>query len=70
MHEDGDDVLGMLLAARDPQGERMTREELHDELMTLLVAGHETTASSLAWCFEQLLRHPEVARPCSRGGGR
>jgi cytochrome P450 len=60
--EDGDDVLAMLLAARHEDGAPMSREELRDELMTLLVAGHETTASTLAWTFDRLSRHPEVVR--------
>jgi len=58
--EERDDVLSMLLAARDEDGEPMSETELRDELMTLLVAGHETTASELSWTFEQLLRAPEV----------
>jgi cytochrome P450 len=53
-----DDVLSMLVQARDEKGEAMTVEELRDELMTLLLAGHETTATSLAWCFNLLLQHP------------
>jgi cytochrome P450 len=58
-----DDVLSILLQARDEQGKPMTDVELRDELMTLLVAGHETTATTLAWAFELLLRHPrELAR--------
>jgi cytochrome P450 len=58
-----DDVLSILLQARDEQGRPMSDRELRDELMTLLVAGHETTASSIAWAFELLLRHPsELAR--------
>ncbi len=58
-----DDVLSILLQARDEEGRALTDEELRDELMTLLVAGHETTATSLAWAFELLLRHrPQLAR--------
>jgi cytochrome P450 len=57
---DGDDVLAMLLAARHEDGSPMSDRELRDELMTLLVAGHETTASSLAWAFERLARSPRV----------
>jgi cytochrome P450 len=56
----GDDVLAMLLAARHEDGSPMSPLELRDELMTLLVAGHETTASELAWAFERLTRTPEV----------
>ncbi len=55
-----DDVLAMLLDARHEDGTEMSREELRDELMTLLVAGHETTASELAWAFERLPREPRV----------
>jgi cytochrome P450 len=59
--EEGDDVFSMLLAARHSyDGSPMTREELRDELMTLLVAGHETTASGLSWAFERLARHPHI----------
>jgi cytochrome P450 len=54
------DVLSMLLLARDEQGEAMTDAELRDELVTLVVAGHETTATGLAWAFELLLRNPPV----------
>jgi cytochrome P450 len=55
-----DDVLSMLLAARHEDGSPMSPQELRDELMTLLVAGHETTASELAWAFERLAREPRV----------
>jgi cytochrome P450 family 135 len=54
-----DDVLSLLLQARHDDGSPMSDEELRDELMTLLVAGHETTASSLAWAVERLVRHPD-----------
>jgi cytochrome P450 len=54
------DILAMLLAARHEDGSPMSDQELRDELMTLLVAGHETTASSLAWAFERLSREPRV----------
>ena len=57
---DRDDVLAMLLEARHEDGSPMSHQELRDELMTLLVAGHETTASSLAWAFERLVREPRV----------
>jgi cytochrome P450 len=56
----GDDVMTMLLEARHEDGSEMSREEIRDELMTLLVAGHETTASELAWCFERLSHEPRV----------
>ncbi len=58
--EDSDDVLSMLLAARHEDGSPMSAQELRDELMTLLVAGHETTASSLAWTLSRLAREPRV----------
>ncbi|HMJ32329.1 MAG TPA: cytochrome P450 [Baekduia sp.] len=54
------DVLSLLLAARDEDGQPLTDRELRDELMTLLLAGHETTATALAWTFELLHRHPEA----------
>jgi len=57
-----DDVLSMLIQARDENGEPMTAQELRDELLTLLLAGHETTATSLAWCFNLLLTHPDELR--------
>jgi cytochrome P450 len=55
-----DDILSLLLAARDEDGTPLTDRELRDELMTLLVAGHETTATALAWTLERLVRHPDV----------
>jgi cytochrome P450 len=59
-HDDRDDVLSLLLRARHEDGSPMTDTELRDELMTLLTAGHETTATGLAWAFERLLRTPRV----------
>jgi cytochrome P450 len=50
----------MLLEARHGDASPMSDQELRDELMTLLVAGHETTASALAWAFERISRHPAV----------
>jgi cytochrome P450 len=58
--EDRDDVLSMLLLARHEDGTPMDDTELRDELVTLLVAGHETTATALAWALERLTRHPDV----------
>jgi cytochrome P450 len=55
-----DDVLSMLIEARDENGRPMTDAELRDEMMTLLLAGHETTATSLAWLFSHVLRRPDV----------
>jgi hypothetical protein len=57
-----DDVLAMLLEARHEDGSPMSPQELRDELMTALVAGHETTASQLAWAFERLARDPRVVQ--------
>jgi len=70
--EERDDVLSLLLQARHDDGSPMSDDELRDELMTLLVAGHETTASALAWAVERLVRHPQVlarAREESEAGG-
>jgi cytochrome P450 len=55
-----DDVLSLLLAARHEDGSPMTDRELRDELITLLTAGHETSATALAWAFERLLRTPHA----------
>jgi cytochrome P450 len=57
--EDGS-VLALLRAARHEDGSPPTREELRDQLVTLLAAGHETTAGALGWALERLARHPEV----------
>ena len=53
-----DDILSMLLTARFDDGSRMDDRELRDQLMTLLLAGHETTATGLAWAFDLLLHTP------------
>jgi len=58
--EQRDDILSMLITARFEDGGAMSDEELRDQLMTLLLAGHETTATALAWSFDLLLRHPAV----------
>src|SRR4051812_19565982 len=58
--DEREDVFSMLLQARDEDGKPMTDAELRDELVTLLVAGHETTSTGLAWAFELLLRTPRV----------
>ena len=55
-----DDVLQLLLAARDESGQPMRRAQLRDELMTLLLAGHETTATALAWTMHRILTEPDV----------
>ncbi|MGI8921105.1 MAG: cytochrome P450 [Solirubrobacteraceae bacterium] len=54
-----DDVLSLLLEARYDDGTGMSDQELRDQLMTLLVAGHETTATALSWAIERLVRHPD-----------
>jgi cytochrome P450 family 135 len=58
--ENRDDVFSALLLARDEQGERLGDGEVRDELVTLLLAGHETTATGLAWTFDLLLHSPAV----------
>lgn len=67
------DVLSLLLASTDEDGVPMTDEELRDELITLVLAGHETTANSLAWAFERLLRNRTAydrLRELTRAGGK
>ena len=56
----GSEIINSLVAARHEDGSPMTDVEIHDELMTLLVAGHETTATQLAWALERLTRAPAV----------
>jgi cytochrome P450 family 135 len=56
--EERDDVLSLLLGARHEDGSPMSDQELRDELVTVVGAGHETTATALAWAFERLLRNP------------
>jgi cytochrome P450 family 135 len=56
--EERGDILSMLMTARFEDGSAMDEKELRDQLMTLLLAGHETTATALAWTFDLLLRHP------------
>jgi cytochrome P450 len=66
------DILSMLLQSRDEDGEPLTDEELRDQLVSLVLAGHETTANSLAWTFERLLRTPAAynrLRDTVRAGG-
>ena len=55
-----DDILSLMVAARYEDGSSMTAQHIRDELRTLLIAGHETTAITLAWAFELLHRHPRV----------
>ncbi len=56
----GDDILSLMLSARDEDGQPMTDQELRDEMMTLLFAGHETTATAIAWALYWIHRLPEV----------
>ena len=56
----GDDVLSLLIQSSGEGDDALSDEELRDELMTLLIAGHETTATALAWAFERLTRHPQI----------
>jgi cytochrome P450 len=55
-----EDILSMLMSARFEDGSALTDTDLRDQLMTLLLAGHETTATGLAWTFDLLLRHPRA----------
>jgi cytochrome P450 len=62
-NRDRGDLLSMLLAARDDEtGEGMSDQQLRDEVLTLILAGHETTATALSWTFYLLSQHPEVER--------
>jgi cytochrome P450 len=54
------DILSLLVDARDEQGQPMSEDELVDEMFTLVMAGHETTATALAWVFWHLTQHPDV----------
>jgi cytochrome P450 len=68
--EGRDDVLALLVAARDEEGRALSDEELRDHMFTLLGAGHDTTAAALAWCFERLLRHPEILICCRQSAAQ
>lgn len=57
---DAEDIFSLMLAARDEDGEPLSDVELRDELLTMLVAGHETTATALSWAIGWLLHHPEL----------
>jgi cytochrome P450 len=58
--EERRDILSLLLQARGEEGEPLTDAEIRDELLTLVLAGHETTANSLAWAWERLVRTPDA----------
>ncbi|HEX6752456.1 MAG TPA: cytochrome P450 [Solirubrobacterales bacterium] len=65
------DILSLLLQARTEEGEAMDDKEVRDELLTLVLAGHETTANSLSWAWERLVRNPaahEALREAVRSG--
>jgi cytochrome P450 len=68
-----DDILAMMLRSRYDDGSAMSQAEIADQLLTLLTAGHETTATTLAWAVERLRRHPEALRALAEeadaGGG-
>jgi cytochrome P450 family 135 len=69
--EERRDIMSLLMQARTEEGEALTDRELRDELLTLVLAGHETTANSLAWTWERLLRTPQAherLRETVRGG--
>jgi cytochrome P450 len=66
------DILSLLLQARSEDGEALSDKELRDELLTLVLAGHETTANQLAWTWERLVRNPaahDALRDAARGEG-
>lgn len=71
--EERTDILALLLRSRYEDGTQMSRQDVSDELLTLLGAGHETTASTLGWAFERLRRHPdivaELVKEADEGGG-
>jgi cytochrome P450 len=66
--DDRDDVLALMLQSRYDDGSELSREEISDQLLTLLTAGHETTATTLAWAVERLRRHPGVLRELAESG--
>jgi cytochrome P450 len=68
--EQRDDVFSSLLVARDEEGGRLTDAEVRDELLTLLLAGHETTATGLAWAFDLLLHSPRALAQATQGDAR
>jgi cytochrome P450 len=56
------DILALLMRARGEDGERLSDSQIRDDLITLMLAGHETTATTLAWAFDLLLHHPDALR--------
>jgi cytochrome P450 len=65
--DEREDVLALLVQARYDDGSPMSREQIADQLLTLLTAGHETTATTLAWAVERLRRHPDVLERLAAG---
>jgi cytochrome P450 len=63
---DGDDLVSLLLAAREAERGGMSDEEIRDEVMTMFLAGHETTATALTWCLYLLAAHPAYAEAVAR----
>jgi cytochrome P450 family 135 len=66
LHE-RDDILAMMVLARDESGSGLSDEQLHDELVTLITAGHETTATAIAWGVELLTHNPHVMARAADG---
>ncbi len=62
--EGREDILALLVSARDEDGRELSDQELLAHVLTLVGAGHDTTAAALAWCFERVLRHPDVLARC------
>ncbi|MFI7134480.1 cytochrome P450 [Nonomuraea sp. NPDC050153] len=60
--DEGDDLLGALLRARDERGARLTDQAVRDQVMSIIAGARTTTATGLAWAFERLVRHPDALR--------
>lgn len=60
--EERSDILALLMSARGENGECLSDSEIRDDVITLMLAGHETTATTLAWVFDLLLHHPDALR--------
>jgi cytochrome P450 len=65
-HHLGSDILSLLMSARDETGQAMSDAQLHDELLTLLLAGYETTATAIAWALYWIHYHPQVGEKLHR----
>src|SRR5262249_13832471 len=57
----GNDLLGLLVSARDDSGQPLSEKQIRDEMVTMFFAGHETGAAALTWTFYLLAKHPEIA---------